>query len=128
MQVGPASCVYAMCSHIGPNTQKGPELGLMPAVVILKFLIFDEGTVECHFALGPANYIAGPHNSLFAAGESRQELNREMTSPRCKSISQLLKICNSCDFSSSISTFILIIDFISGFLFLKEPRPQQVVY
>lgn len=69
--IGPASCVYILCSHIGPYIQKGPELGLMPAIVILKFLIFDEGTVECHFALDPTNYITGPHNSLSAAGESR---------------------------------------------------------
>lgn len=66
-----ASCVYNLCSHIGPYTQKGRVLCLMPAVVILKFLIFDEGTLECHFALGPVNYIAGAHNSLSAAGENK---------------------------------------------------------
>lgn len=120
-------CIYSVQSHRALPSE-GPRAWFNAAVVILKFLIFYEGTVECHFALGPANYVAGPHNSLSAAGESRQELvqqlNRDMTSPRCKSISQLLQICNSCDFSFSISTFILIIDFINGFLFLKEHPPQ----
>lgn len=57
--------VYRLCSHMGPCTQEGPVLALMLCCSeILKFLNFHQRTMGFHFAQSPANYVAGPNNSL----------------------------------------------------------------
>lgn len=56
----PAPRGHDVCHHSGAE---GPPFGLMLCYQALEIhIIFERGSPHCHFALGPANYMAGPES------------------------------------------------------------------